>query len=71
VRRGTRQWARRVARPPHEVSKTGQFQKQPFGMKGMVGHFQRGVRPVRLALRFGNERGLTSTASPAYRNSVL
>jgi hypothetical protein len=30
----------------------------------MIGHFQRGVRPLRAALRFGNERGLTSTASP-------
>lgn len=29
-----------------------------------IGHFQRDVHPLRDALRFGNERGLTSTASP-------
>jgi hypothetical protein len=30
----------------------------------MIGHFHRGVRPLRSALRFGNESGLISTVSP-------
>jgi hypothetical protein len=29
----------------------------------MIGHFQRGLRPLRAAPRFGNEGGLTSTVS--------
>ena len=39
----------------------------------MLGHFQRGVLPVRTALGFGNECGLTSAVSRprAYNNSVL
>jgi hypothetical protein len=37
----------------------------------MIGNFQRGVHPLKDALPFENERGLTSTAGPLPANNDL